>query len=283
MHFSFIVEGMRSIIFLALVCTASACGGKDTPTAPTPTSPTPPPVTASPLPPSEQILGFSIYGDQWVYLGGQGQQYTVRIDLKSGGTPIYDTDNVTWSVEPASIATIDAHGKLTPIASGDATVRARAGNTAGDSRIRVLPDYAGEWSGEFVITGCSGGHDFRECGRLQHGLVGTGGLARYPFVASLSKFRGDVTGSIHEPRPNGDLSYPVSGFVRVSGELVLEATAPLPNQQEPLRVFNWSSVLAGGVGAMSGAFTKVEPHRTNFGDPYTIRSEHEFSGLSRAR
>jgi len=31
---------------------------------------------------------------------------------------------------------------------------------------------------------------------------------------------------------------------------------------------------------MSGAFTKIEPYRTAFGDPYTIRTEHEFTNLS---
>jgi hypothetical protein len=248
-------------------------------------TPAPPLVTASPLPPAEQILSFTIYGDEWVYLGGPGQQYTVRIDLSSGEQPIYDTDHVTWRVEPASVATIDAHGKLTPIAVGQATVTASTTGRSGQSRIRVLPDYAGEWNGAFEITGCSGGHDFRECGRLEFGLVGNGpGVrARYPFTVSLTKFRGDITGTIRESRPSGDLTYPVTGFVRLSGELVLEATATLPNKAEPLRIFNWSSALAGGVGAMSGAFTKVEPYRTTFGNPYTIRTEHEFTGLSRSR
>ena len=268
-----------------VLCSAlalSACGG-NTPTAPTPT-PNPPPVAASPLPPSEQILSFSIYGDEWVYLGGQGQQYTVRIDLKSGESPIYDTDHVTWTVEPASVATIDARGKLTPIAIGQATVTARTADKSGQSRIRVVPDYAGDWNGTFEITGCTGGVDFRECGRLQFGLVGNGpGVrAKYPFTVSLSKFRGDITGNIRESRPSGDLTYPVTGFVRESGELVLEANVPQSNNQ-PLRIFNWSSRLASGTGTMSGAFTKIEPLRTNFGDPYTIRTEHEFAGLSRAR
>ena len=269
-----------------VLCSAlalSACRG-NTPTSPTAEAPLPPPVTASPLPPSEQILSFSIYGDEWVYLGGPGQQYTARIDLKSGESPIYDTDHVTWTVEPATVATIDARGKLTPLAIGQATVRARTADRSGESRIRVLPDYAGEWNGHFEITGCTGGVDFRECGRLEFGLVGNGpGVrARYPFTVNLSKFRGDITGSIRESRPSGDLTYPVTGFVRVSGELVLEANVPQSNNQ-PLRIFNWSSRLTSDVGAMSGAFTKIEPLRTTFGDPYTIRTEHEFTSLSRAR
>ena len=281
---SFTLEWVTALqrVVIGSTLALSACGS-NTPTAPTPT-PVPPPVVASPLPPSEQILHFSIYGDEWVYLGGQGQQYTVRIDLKSGENPIYDTDHVTWTVEPATVATIDARGKLTPIAIGQATVTARTPDRSGQSRIRVLPDYAGEWNGTFEIPGCTGGFDFRECGRLEFGLVGNGpGVrAKYPFTVSLSKFRGDVTGSIRESRASGDLTYPVTGFVRDSGDLVLEAIAP-QSGNEPLRIFNWSSRLANGVGAMSGAFTKIEPKRGPFGEPYTIRTEHEFTGLSRTR
>ena len=46
-----------------------------------------------------------------------------------------------------------------------------------------------------------------------------------------------------------------------------------------LGVFNWSSTTNAGVTTMSGAFTKIEPYRTGFGEPYTIRTEHEFTGL----
>jgi len=61
--------------------------------------------------------------------------------------------------------------------------------------------------------------------------------------------------------------------------LVLEATASKPSGDE-LRVFNWSSTTNAAATTMSGAFTKIEPYRTGFGAPYTIRTEHEFSGLS---
>ena len=34
---------------------------------------------------------------------------------------------------------------------------------------------------------------------------------------------------------------------------------------------------------MSGAFTQIEPRRTNFGDPYIVRTEQEFASISRAQ
>ena len=41
-----------------------------------------------------------------------------------------------------------------------------------------------------------------------------------------------------------------------------------------------TAALNNGVTTMSGAFTKIEPYRSGFGDPYTIRTEHEFTNLS---
>ena len=99
---------------------------------------------------------------------------------------------------------------------------------------------------------------------------------------TLSQFRDQMTGTVREPRASGDLVYPVIGIVRVAGQLVLEATANKPSG-DALRVFNWSRTTNSSVATMSGAFTKIEPYRTAFGQPYAIRTEHEFTGLSHTR
>ncbi len=63
---------------------------------------------------------------------------------------------------------------------------------------------------------------------------------------------------------------------------MLEATVPQPNH-EPFRVINWSSTVNAVATAMSGAFTQFEPRRTTFGDPYVVRTEQEFTNISRAQ
>ena len=55
---------------------------------------------------------------------------------------------------------------------------------------------------------------------------------------------------------------------------------PQPNH-EPFRVFNWSSSVNAAATTMSGAFTQIEPRRTNFGDPYAVRTEQEFVSIAR--
>lgn len=253
----------------------------------TPTSPTPVP-PASNLPPASAIVGISIIGDMWIPTNVAAPiQQTAR--LITSNTPFEyasATDGVQWSIEPAGIALIDQHGRVSPVAAGAATVTARYGDRTGTNQIRVLPDYSGTWSGQFRITGCTGGHDFRECGRMMAGAgagngTGTAPTPFYPFTVTLSQSRDEVTGSVSEPRASGDLVYPVAGLVRLNGQLVIEATAP--KDGESLRVFNWASTAGNNTTTMSGAFTKMEPYHTTFGDPYTIRTEHEFTGLSRAR
>jgi hypothetical protein len=146
--------------------------------------------------------------------------------------------------------------------------------------VRVLPNYAGNWSGEFVISGCTGGFDFRECPRMMFGEGSPGVHRRYPFTLALSQDRDQVSGTLREIRTNGDIVAPVTGLVRLNGQLVLEATVPQPNQ-EPFRVINWASIVNAAATTMSGAFTQIEPRRTNFGDPYSVRTEQEFVSIAR--
>jgi len=269
---------------LVVFCTSAlvGCNGS-TPTAPTPPAP---PVVTNPLPPASAVLGLSLLGDQWIPTNTAAPiQMTAR--LITSNTPFEytaATDGVNWSIEPAGVALIDQHGRVSPVSIGTATVTAKYGDRTGINPIRVLPDYSGNWSGHFRITGCTGGFDFRECGRMMVGAgAGSGtGIADnpfYPITMTLSQFRDQVTGVVREPRASGDLVYPVSGIVRVAGPLVLEATAKKPSGDE-VRVFNWSSTTNAGVTTMSGAFTKIEPYSTGFGTSYTIRTEHEFSDLS---
>jgi hypothetical protein len=96
----------------------------------------------------------------------------------------------------------------------------------------------------------------------------------------LSQSADHVTGTVREPRASGDLIYPVTGTVR-DGKLDIEANTA--KDGEPLRVFNWASTSNNAATTMAGTFTKMEPYRTSAGVPYTIRTEHEFTALSRAQ
>ena len=165
-----------ALLFLALG--SSACNSS------TPTAPTPPPApSVSPLPPpiaSSHLACSAINGSR--IDGRRGVQMTARaVDAQRSARVLSEYDgndrHVTWSVDPAGIvAVVDRHGRVTPHRESarlrvtrDAWRQARR-----PTPVRVLPDYSGTWNGEFVVTGCTGGFDFRECGRIMFPLVGRG-------------------------------------------------------------------------------------------------------------
>jgi hypothetical protein len=185
-------------------------------------------------------------------------------------------DRVTWTVEPPGVVSVDRQGRATPVSIGIAIVVATLGDQRGTNRVRVLPDYAGTWSGTYRITGCSGHYDFRTCGRMMFNQL-DGSQNGYPFTLVLAQFRDQVTGTLDER----NRSIPLAGIVRESGVLVLEATFAQPDL-DPLRITNWASTTNAGNTLLSGAFTKFEPGRIGT-TPYTVRTENEFGSVPRAQ
>ena len=264
---------------LLLALGISACNSS------TPTTPTPPPAPpVSPLP--SAILSISVIGDTWISSTSGQVQWTARLVTSTIPFDWVDgSDRVTWTAEPAGIVSVDRLGRVTPLAIGTATVTARLGDKTGGNSVRVLPNYDGTWNGSFVVTGCTGGSDPRECGRIMFAQDGGLQRTRYPFSLELSQFRDQISGTLRELRDattrQSDIVAPVTGFVRLNGTLVLEATVPQPNH-EPFRVINWSSVANAAATTMSGAFSQYEPRSTLMTPPfrYVVRTENEFVNAS---
>ena len=268
---------MRAAIWI-LALGLSACHSSS------PTAPTPPPAPpVSPLPPASSIVSISVTGGSWIVMGGAPLQMHARVYTGTGQTDFVDgTGHVAWSVDPPAGAAVDRLGRLTASAPGAFVVIATAGDTSGRTTVRSVPDYTGHWSGDFIVTGCSGAVDFRDCSRIMFSGGGLGVRNQYPFTLALSQLQDQVTGSWREIRSFGDLTIPLRGFVRVSGALVLEASMPQADLA-PLQIVNWSSTVNPASTAMSGAFTKVAPMRRSPGLLYTLRTEQEFSNIPRVQ
>ncbi len=77
----------------------------------------------------------------------------------SSGTAKSD---VSWGVDAPEIAAIDpATGRLVGISSGRATVWADVRGMRGTKLFRVLPNYAGVWTGTYAVTACHESGDFQ--------------------------------------------------------------------------------------------------------------------------
>ncbi len=266
---------MRTIC-ATLLCAMSltGCSTRETPTSPT--TPTPP-VTTSPLPPADRIIQINVVGGSWVVRGGAPLQMSARIVTDSSPAEVIDdSDHVTWSSDPPGIVAIDSHGQLTGVGSGKARVIATVGSKSGFFNVRSVPDFTGTWSGNLLITGCSGAPDPRTCGRLITNQM-TGLPNLYPFTLDLSQIQDRVTGTLHE---SSSRDTPLTGFVRESGALVLEGALPQQGL-DPVRITNWSSTLDAAGTRMSGGFTKTSPGRS-FGEfPFVQITQHEFSSVPR--
>ncbi len=176
-------------------------------------------------------------GDQWIvhHLRAGADDRARRHAATRRSEYVDGTEHVTWSVDPAGIATVDRSGRVTPLAIGSFDVVARVGDKSRrQPRSACCRTTPATGRGEFVVSGCTGGHDFRECPRMMFpGEGAPGARRRYPFTLTLSQFRDQVTGTLREIRANGDIVAPVTGLVRLNGTLVLEATVP---QTEPRTV-----------------------------------------------
>jgi hypothetical protein len=267
---------MRSVcaIFLCAISLAG-CSSKETPTSPTP------PVVSSPLPPADKIVSIFVSGGQWVVVGGAPLQLSARIFTKTEAPAEFvdDTSHVTWSADPAGVVAVDSKGSVTGIGSGSVRVTATVGDKSGSLVMRAVPDYTGTWSGNYIVTACSGAADPRTCGRLMLGQGTAFTPVPYPFSLTVSQLQDQVTGTLHEQGDPFKQDTPVRGFVRVSGELVLEGFVPLPEHLN-FTITNWSSTFNQKDGKASGAFTRIAPTFTTF-TTYTLRTEHEFSGVTR--
>ena len=269
---------MRTAVWI-LVLGLSACHSSS------PTAPTPPPAPpVSPLPPADRIVAMSVLGNQWIATNSAPLQMTARVFTRLGfgdspGEYVDTTEHVTWSVDPAGVVAVDRLGRVTPVANGTARVVATLGERSASISVRVLPDYSGTWSGEYIITGCSGAVDFRTCPRLMFGETNT--RQRYPFRLSLAQERDLVSGElVRHSAAVGDRITPVVGLVRLGGSLVIEATVPQPGL-EPFRLTNSSISFNGAYSHINGSFTLIAPYRS-FGDTLlTMRTEHEFTNIPR--
>ena len=181
---------------------------------------------------------------QWISTTSTPVQMTARSSRaphrSSGSTAAID---VTWTVEPAGIVSVDRLAASRRSRLARATVTATLGDKTGGNNVRVLPDYSGNWSGEFVITGCTGGHDFRECGRMMFGEGGPG--VRSPVSVHPDVVAGPRSGHRHVTRDPRQRRHRRAGDrIRSSQRARSCSRRPLPQpNHEPFRVINWSSTV----------------------------------------
>ena len=115
----------RAGVAAALVaCTVLACGGDDDPGPVAPPTPTPVATTVEVAPATAELAAL-----------GQTVQLTATVRDQNGG--VMSGASVTWTSGDAAVATVDAAGLVTAVATGAATINATSGSASGSAEVTV--------------------------------------------------------------------------------------------------------------------------------------------------
>jgi hypothetical protein len=167
-----------------------------------------------------------------------------------------------WTTDAPAVATVDRQGTVRGVSAGRANIIASLNGDTVVKPLRVVPNYAGRWSGSLVIVSCSMG-DFRTCGRSYPiGTTGTLTLAvsqdraavttslefTYHVVTSITNFVstriGSVGGTILD---DGRMMLDGKLQTRVSDTVLVDVST----------LWNWSSAADAGADTVRGSFQEL--------------------------
>jgi hypothetical protein len=156
----------------------------------------------------------------------------------------------TWSSDAPSVATVDAStGRATGIGAGQATIVARYSNIQATRLLRVVPDYHGQWTGDWAVTACSSDGDWQQMNVCQT-VYATGSLWALAFVANQT--RDAVSGTIDF---GDNLPGPVTGTIAMNGHLTVSGTYAVVTEgiSVEVTVSNWDTTSTDNM-RMTGHF-----------------------------
>lgn len=161
----------HACVLLSLVSLA-ACGGSDSPGPPTG--------------PGGNATAISM-SLRDVVLAGTTATATATATMSNG-----QTQGVTsgFRSDATGVATVTDGGVVTGVANGEATITASFGGVDGTKRIRVAPNYEGNWQGMQIVTSCTATGDFAGICEEGGGVIGesfpVGMRTRHPSDLSVS-------------------------------------------------------------------------------------------------
>ncbi len=207
----------RTTVVALFLTGLAACGGggSGSPTNPTPVTPAPTVVSLS-ISPSTDLI--AIQGT--VTLGATATMSDGTTKAASG----------TWASDASAIASVDGTGKVTGVAPGQATVTVTYENVKATRAIRVVPDYQGNWTGDYTVLSCQDSGDFHQedwCQAAMQDVVRV--------TLTLTQNRDAVTGAW----THRDVKGTASGSILTDGTLVLDGSGNL--ETIPLTIAGWRS------------------------------------------
>jgi alpha-amylase len=235
------------------------------------------PVT--PSRPGPSSTGLTITGPD-ALLAGLSANFALTVTMADGTTR---TVVPTWTSSNPEVARVDDSGRVEGRSHGSTTLTASSGGQSASRIVQVVNNYAGSWTGRFVIRACTDtgeltDHDGGFC------LAGPGRLGSTGWITLTLVQRGsalsEITGTI------GDYSEPIAGTVTADGRLSLSGTVTERDFDDPdftiathsLRA--WDTKLNGSDGMTGGWSEDFASLVSCLG---TAHIEREFLSMTRVR
>jgi hypothetical protein len=211
-------------------------------------------------------------------LAGLSATYAVTATMTDGTT---GTVVPTWTSSDPGVARVDGSGRLEGRSHGSTTLTASSGRQSASRIVQVVNNYAGNWTGRFVIRACTDtgeltDHDGGFC------LAGPGRLGSTGWITLTLVQRGsaprEITGTI------GSYSEPIAGEVTADGRLSLSGTVTERDFNDPdftiatHSLATWDTKLNGSDG-MTGRW--LEDFTSLVSCLGTAQIEHEILTMTR--
>jgi hypothetical protein len=245
----------------------ASCHTATQPSPPPETQPSPP-VSPSPLPagPDALVILPALSG---ITLGASA---TLAAVVTSGGVPGRPVA-ASWASDAPDVAPVQADGHVYGSQFGETTIRAAYETFTASLPLRVVPDYAGHWSGWHRVTRCIriSGSAPSTCRFIEGG--------RFGLRIELTQNGATLSGLIDFLDKSNTVLIErgiVQGEIDVTNSLVLTGTTVGGGQST---LSEWTTALSVDTGQMVGGFVRNRKYRNDFGDQ-ELKLTCELDGIS---
>jgi hypothetical protein len=175
------------------------------------------------------------------------QRLVVNAMMSDGTTRVVEG---TWQSSDLAVATVAADGLVTGVTSGEATITAQHQSHRAERRLRIVPDYAGDWDGGYRIVRCAEGGDWEGF------CEGEDPAVEWSLELAFTQFGGEAGGLV---RAFEDVVVPVVGLIATNGRLSVTGEINIGSEAEPfvVEIANWDTAAFDNNLLMSGTFEVV--------------------------
>jgi len=217
---------------------------------------------AAPPAPSGTVASIAVNSSGPTLFLGASETFTAVATYTSGATQA--VTGGAWSSDAPAVALVDSTGRVTSATNGEVTISVDFQGTRGSKKVRVLPNYGGNWLGNYTIVSCTptdGFVDKNLCGNFNVGKTFQYGLqltqnADVVSGLTLIGVLGSTTVSA-SVNADGSLTLTPQIFVgTVSIDLVWTLTCPQANAIGGTVTETWTDAATPGRMVIAGALQR---------------------------